>query len=69
MEPTMQFKISRTLEQLLCFRDGPIFDGDCVSKEARDRLEASGLIFRVNGYQSLTEKGVNYLIDLEYLNQ
>jgi hypothetical protein len=61
--------LTTTLEQLVCFLKGPIFDGDLVSKEARDRLVKSEMIFRANGYQSLTDKGVRTLIDLGFLNQ
>lgn len=65
----MELKVSTRLEQLLHFRLGPIWDGDLVSKLARDILFENGLIDRAEGFQFLTGKGVELLVQLGYLNE
>lgn len=62
-------KITTRLEQLLHFRFGPIWDGNLISKAARDVLEAEGLIERSGGFQFLSAKGVQLLVVLGYLNE
>lgn len=64
-----QLKVTTRLEQLLHFRSGPIWDGNCVSKAARDTLHDQGYIERAGGFQFLTSKGITLLIGLGYLNE
>jgi hypothetical protein len=66
----MTEKVSTKLEQLLRFRFGPIWDGNLISKAARDALVDAGLIVRsCGGFQSLTPEGCNLLVVLGYLNE
>lgn len=47
---------SETLMQL--FVQGPTWDGNLVSKEERDRMVDAGLANRWNGWNYLTQEGV-----------
>jgi len=47
---------SETLMQL--FVQGPTWDGNLVSKEERDRMVDAGLADRWNGWNFLTQEGV-----------
>lgn len=40
------------------------WDGNLMSKDARDRLVKCGLVERAHGYNWLTNKGIQYLVDL-----
>jgi hypothetical protein len=51
------------LRQLLT----PCWDGNLLSKPARDHLHRSGLVGRVNGWNFLTDKGVEYCVTLRLL--
>lgn len=53
--------VAEVLWQL--FRNGPTWDGDVVSKAARDALIAAGHAQRLSGWTSLTERGVRLAID------
>lgn len=46
--------------ELIChmFFDGPVWDGNLISKEGRDRLVDKGLVERGCGYQWLTVLGI-----------
>ncbi len=55
------------LRQLAQLIEGPIWDGDLINKLARDSLLKTGLIGRLNGWNFLTEAGVETLIHLGYL--
>ena len=44
-----------TARQLLC---GAVWDGDLCSKSSRDHFVRNGYAFRADGYQTLTEKGI-----------
>lgn len=55
------------LEQLTELSKGVVWDGNLISKYARDDLVNSGLAERVNGWNLITAKGVQYLIDLGFL--
>lgn len=62
-------KVSNTLETLLQFIHGPVWDGNVASKFHRDRLVDCGYIQRSKGgMQFLTLKGVEVLVDLGYLH-
>lgn len=39
-------------------------DGNLISSDARTRLHAAGLVGRLYGWNFLTEKGVEYLVNL-----
>jgi len=43
------------------------WDGNLISKDARDNLVKSGLAQRAFGYNWVTEKGVEYLVNLRLL--
>lgn len=43
------------------------WDGDLISKDARDHLVKVGLVQRAYGYNWLTEKGIEYLVNLRLL--
>lgn len=49
-----------TERELLChmFFDGPVWDGNLISKEGRSRLVDKGLVQRGHGYQWLTSAGI-----------
>lgn len=57
------------LEVLLDFRFGPIWDGNLPSKSDRDWLVDYGYLERGSGFQWLTQKGIQILYELQYLNQ
>jgi len=64
------FEISEIeMEQFLHFRSGPIWDGNLISKSARDKLVDIGLVERCKGFQFLTHRGVELLVDLNCLNE
>lgn len=44
------------------FRNGPTWDGDIVSKQGRDDLVRLNLVFRVDGWASLTKDGVGLAV-------
>jgi hypothetical protein len=46
------------------FKNGPTWDGNLVSKEARTWLVQNGLAFRAKGYNALTEAGVEMAVSL-----
>ncbi|MFG1300347.1 hypothetical protein V5F49_11190 [Xanthobacter sp. V3C-3] len=54
-------------ETLWClFRNGPTWDGNLPSKQGRDGLVASGYAARCDGWNFLTEAGVQLAIDLRF---
>jgi hypothetical protein len=47
------------MDTLWClFWNGPTEDGNLPSKSGRDSLVENGWVFRLDGWQSLTEKGL-----------
>ena len=56
-----------TLEQLLQFTGGPVWDGNLIGKQGRDELVEEGLVERARGYNFLTAKGVTVLVTLGFL--
>lgn len=57
---------TETLEQLLLLATAT-WDGNLISKDARDNLVRAGLVQRARGYNWLTVKGLEYLVDLQVL--
>lgn len=57
------------MEQFCHFRSGPIWDGNLISKAARDKLVDFGLVDRAKGFQFLTVAGIELLVDLKLLNE
>lgn len=51
-----------TFWQLFC--DGPIWDGDILSKSERDSLIKDGFAERTNGWAFLTKTGVERALSL-----
>ena len=47
------------------FKDGPIWDGDLVSKEARNWLVLNDMADRAAGFNFLTVDGVEMAVSLE----
>lgn len=43
-------------------------DGDLISKKERDSLENAGLIQRFDGWNIVTQKGVEYLTNLNFIH-
>lgn len=54
---------NRTEQLLLLFR-GVTWDGDLISKSDRSFLVKAGLAEQIRGYNLITPKGVQYLLDL-----
>jgi hypothetical protein len=54
--------LNDTLEQL--FFNGPTYDGDMVSKSQRDEMTNLGLVCRYDGYQTLTDRGLEICMRL-----
>lgn len=54
------------LEQLVLLTK-VTFDGDLISKAMRDELHKAGLIERCQGWNFITAKGVQLLVDLGVL--
>ena len=67
-EKLTQMRVPKQMEQLLCFRFGPIWDGNLISKQARDELVDGGYLERSYGFQFLTAHGVNTLKNLGFLH-
>lgn len=55
--------VHETLWQL--FRNGPTWDGDLVSKEARTWMMTADLADRASGFNFLTAAGVEMAVSLE----
>lgn len=47
------------------FKDGPIWDGDLVSKDARNWLVLNDMAARASGFNFLTADGVDMAVSLE----
>lgn len=52
------------VEQLFLLFKGVTWDGDLISKVDRDELVKAGLADRKRGYNFITAKGIEYLLDL-----
>ncbi len=52
------------IEQLFLLFKGATWDGDLISKLHRDELVKAGLAERKRGYNFITGKGIEYLLDL-----
>ena len=48
------------------FRNGPTWDGDVISKTARDELYEAKFIDRLDGWQWLTRDGVELAMGANY---
>lgn len=59
-------KISAELEQLRLLVTAT-WDGNLISKDARDNLVKAGLAQRAHGYNWITEKGIETLVNLHLL--
>jgi hypothetical protein len=55
-------KLNDTLRQL--FLNGPTFDGDMSSKSERSDMVGLGLVSRYDGYQTLTQTGLEICMRL-----
>ena len=55
------------MEQLTAFTNGPIWDGNLISKTDRDDLYQEGYIERFRGWNFLTQQGVKILVQLGIL--
>lgn len=56
----MKLPLSKIEAELLChfFFDGPVWDGNLISKVGRDGLVDKGFVERGHGYQWLTKDGI-----------
>ena len=43
------------------------WDGNLLSKQYRDELVKAGLVQRAHGYNWITEKGLEYLVNLRLI--
>ena len=48
------------------FRNGPTWDGNVISKTARDELKTLGYIDRLHGWQFLTREGMHMALIADY---
>ena len=55
------------LHQLCQLIHGPVWDGNLMSKSARDDLVKSGLVLRVAGWNVLSVEGVKTLYNIGFL--
>lgn len=55
---------ARYLESLLQLLDGPVWDGDVISKAYRDELVKVGYVYHCHGYAILSPMGVEVLKNL-----
>lgn len=60
-------KTSTRLEQLVQIANGPVWDGDLISKGETQKLAAAVLIIRSCGVSSLSSKRIEYLSNLDLL--
>lgn len=51
------------------FMNGPIWDGNLVSKSGRTELVSLGLAFQWNGFQSLSEEGLRVAVEWKEFHQ
>lgn len=63
LTPAMPSSVHEALWQM--FKDGPIWDGDLVSKTARDWLVLNAMAARASGFNFLTDDGVEMAVSLE----
>jgi hypothetical protein len=56
-------------QEILLYRFGPIWDGNLNSKSVRDFLVDNGFIERAKGFQFLTKKGIELLVDNNLLDE
>jgi hypothetical protein len=59
-------KMNGTIEQLKQLTSCT-WDGNLISKSDRDELVKAGLAQRAHGWNWITEKGVEYLVNLKLL--
>ena len=54
------YTLDKTAKELVChmFFDGPVWDGNLISKRARSELVALGLVDQAMGYNFLSVAGV-----------
>jgi hypothetical protein len=68
-KPTGSELTAQLIEDLMCYRFGPIWDGNVNSKSIRDRLVDLHLIYRECGFQFLSPNGITVLKYLGLLNE
>lgn len=56
-------------EQLVQLFYGVVWDGDLISKNSRDELVNAGLVMRCRGYNIITSKGIEYVLDQGLISQ
>lgn len=59
--------MTKEIQQLKQIATGPVWDGNLISKDARDQLHRYGLVARTHGWNVLTEKGCIYCVHLGIL--
>ena len=60
-------KTTPEIEVLSQLAKGPVWDGNIVSKDARDRLYKANLIVRAQGWNALSESGLSNCVTLGLL--
>lgn len=63
-EPLIFGPLTEALKQIA---EKPIWDGNLISKQERDKLFERGLIFRCMGWNCLSELGVRYAVVMGFL--
>lgn len=66
-EITIELRSGHT-EQLIQLSKGVVWDGNLLGKYTRDDLVSWGYAERVNGWNLITAKGVQFLINLGILH-
>lgn len=59
--------MTKEIEQLAQLTSGPVWDGNLMNKDACARLHKNGLVFKTHGWNSLSEKGCVYCVELGIL--
>jgi hypothetical protein len=55
------------IDQLGQLAKGHVWDGNLISKHDRDELVKAGLAARLGGWNFLTDKGIEYAVNLHLL--
>lgn len=63
MTPDIPSSVHEAMWQM--FKDGPIWDGNLVSKAARDWLVLNDMAARASGFNFLTADGVEMAVSLD----
>lgn len=69
LEGGMKRTPPKYLEALMQLLNGPVWDGNVISKSYRDQLVKNGLAIHCYGYAIITPTGLKLLLDIGAIEQ